>query len=691
MSRTQTKRRLAVATPLADDKLLLASLRGSEALGRPFAFELELYAEDDSIQASDLLGQNVTVRLEVASRGTRYFNGYVSRFGQSVSKSELATYRATLVPWLWFLTRCADCRIFQDKTVPEILKEVFRDRGFTDFEEHLSGSYAARPYCVQYRETDFNFVSRLMEQEGIYYYFTHDNGRHTMVLADSPAAHGPAEGYAQVRYHARSSGYSGGDEINAWSMGFELQPGAVALSDFDFEKPTKDLGSRATQPREHANAEFEIFDYPGEYVEVADGEAVARTRLGELAAQHEVAVGRGEVRGLWPGCKFRLTDSPRKDQDRDYLVTSATYRFAADTYGSNEGRNGDADEAFTCDFTAIDASVHFRPPRLTPKPVVQGPQTAVVVGKKGEEVWTDRFGRVKVRFHWDRHGKSDETGSCWIRVAQGWAGRKWGALFLPRIGQEVVVEFLEGDPDRPIVTACIYNGDCMPPYDLPSNATRSTIKSLTSKGGGGFNEIRFEDKAGSEQLFVHAQKDHDLRVRDVTREWVGKDRHLIVKNDQFEQVNGDKHLTVKGDQNEAVEGTVSLRTGMDLQQKVGMKHAVDAGTEIHLKAGMNLVLEAGMTVTLKAGGGFVTVGPAGVAISGTTVLINSGGAPASGSGCAPDAARAPAEAAKADAGGVPQAPAAPRPPKAVTFSPSAAALKRASQDGAPFTDLPGAV
>jgi type VI secretion system secreted protein VgrG len=341
---------------------------------------------------------------------------------------------------------------------------------------------------------------------------------------------------------------------------------------------------------------------------------------------------------------------------------------------------------FSCSFAAIDASVHFRHVLASPLPVVQGPQTAIVVGKQGEEIWTDKYGRVKVQFHWDRYGKADENSSCWVRVAQVWAGKKWGGMYIPRVGQEVIVEFLEGDPDRPIVTGRVYNGGAMPPYDLPGSATYSTLKSNSSKGGGGFNELRFEDKKGSEQLFIHAEKDHDQRVKNDTKEWVGNDRHLIVKNDQIEQVSGDKHLTVKGDQNEKVDGSVSLKVGMDQQQKVGMKHAVDAGQEIHLKAGMNVIIEGGMTVTLKAGGGFVTVGPAGVAISGTPVLINSGGSAGSGSGASPDPPKPPKEAEKGEAGQKDDAPQAARPPKPTKFSASAATLKQAAKSGAPFCE-----
>jgi len=331
----------------------------------------------------------------------------------------------------------------------------------------------------------------------------------------------------------------------------------------------------------------------------------------------------------------------------------------------------------------------FRPRQISHRPFVQGPQTAIVVGPSGDEIHTDEYGRVKVHFHWDRYDQCDENSSCWIRVAQQWAGKRWGSILIPRIGQEVIVDFLEGDPDRPLVTGRVYNAECMPPYALPENATMSTLKSLSSKGGGGFNEIRMEDKKGNEQLFIHAEKNQDVRVKNDTFEWIGNERHLIVKTDQLEQVDGDKHLTIKGDRNEKVTGTVSLQAAMDLQQKVGQKHALDAGMEIHLKAGMNVIIEAGMSITLKAGGGFIVVGPAGVTISGTPVLINSGGSAGSGSGCAPEAPKPPKEAAKAEPGEISKPPPKPAPPPAPAAgfkNAQAQTLANAAQDGTPFCE-----
>ena len=686
MAATKKNRPIQVATPLGEDVLLFYRMHGTEKLGELFAYELDLLSETASIDPDKLLGENVTVGLSLPGDQWRYFNGYVTRFSQHEPVDGFALYHATLRPWLWFLTRAANCRIFQQQAVPDIVKQVFRDQGFGDFAERLAGRYATREYCVQYRETDFDFVSRLLEEEGIYYYFTHANGKHTLVLADSPAAHEPFPGYADIPYHPEQGGIdkARADHIYEWALEREVQPGAHALTDYDFKKPKADLTAKSAIIMPHAHAGYERFDYPGRYTDVGDGEGLVRGRMEERRARAEGYAGKADARGLAPGCGFKLTGHRRASQNRDYLVVAADYRLRLDAYLASATQAG-GEDLFQCGFQAAKADQPYRPARATPKAVVQGPQTAVVVGPAGEEIYTDQYGRVKVQFHWDRYGKRDENSSCWVRVAQPWAGQHWGMVAIPRIGQEVVVDFLEGDPDRPLITGSVYNHSQMPPYKLPDHANLTAIKSNSTKGGGGFNEIRFDDKKGKEQIFIHAEKNQDVRVKGDAYEWVGNERHLIVKADQLEAVDGNLHTTVKGNHNEKADGSVSLKVGMDLQQKVGMKHAVDAGQEIHLKAGMNVVIEAGMSITLKAGGGFIVVGPAGVTISGTPVLINSGGSAGSGSGCSPEAPKSPKAAADDKAGGMDQSP-PPKPPKPTTYGPSASVLKLAAKDATPICE-----
>ena len=693
MPATQLYRPLSVNTILGEDVLLLASMTTSERLGAPFEYELRLLSERIDIGANELLGTPATVALVLPEDGRRFFNGYVSRFAQAGFDGSYVVYRATLVPWLWFLSRSADCRSFQTKKAPDIVKEIFRAHGFTDFDDRLSGTYRDRDYCVQYRETDLSFVSRLLEHEGIYYFFEHTDGKHTLVLADGYSAHAPVPGYQEVPlFLQQGSGLRGVEHIDDWTLDMEVSPGAFSHTAYDFTAPRKDLLTRRSAPKGHTLADLEIFDFQGDYTETADGDGYARVRLEEAQVGHEMARASGNARGLACGSLFTLTGHQREDQNREYLIVSAGYTIRSPEFDTTVAH--EEGPVFRCTLSAIDAQVPYRPPRTTPKPVIHGPQTAMVVGKSGEEVWTDKYGRIKVLFHWDRYGKADETSSCWVRVAQVWAGKGWGGMMIPRIGQEVIVDFLEGDPDQPIVTGRVYNDECMPPYGLPGEATKTALKTSSSKGGGGFNEIRFEDKKGSEQVFVHAEKNQDVRVKNDTLEWVGNDSHLIVKSDQLEEIGGDKHLSVKGDRNEKVSGTVSLNAGMDLQQKVGMKHGLDAGMEIHLKAGMNVVIEAGMSITLKAGGGFVVVGPAGVTISGTPVLVNSGGSAGSGSGCSPDAPKAPKEADKAEPGKVSSAqartPPADKPAQVTEVKAMAHAqaqtLQAAAESGAPFCE-----
>lgn len=693
----QSTRTISVNTELGPNVLLLANMSAKEHLSRLFEYELDLLSEQIDIRADDLLGKPATVALQLPSGGRRFFNGIFYQFAYVGWDGTLARYRATLVPWLWFLSRSADCRIYQDQTVPDIVKSIFRNYGFTDFEERLSGSYRQWTYCVQYRETDLNFVQRLLEHEGIYYFFEHTDGKHTLVLADSRSAHSPTPGYEQVTFFSGDHITPHNEErIEDWCLAKEVRSGAFAHDSFDFTAPRKNLLALRNAPKGHALSGLEVFDYQGDYTETGDGEDYARIRLEERQTDYEIARASGNARGLTCGGLFTLKEHPRAALNREYLILSAHYQMHSDDFGTVDSSTGTV-RVFQCSLSALDAQVPYRPPRMTPKPFVQGPQTAIVVGKAGEEIWTDKYGRIKVLFHWDRYGQGDEKSSCWVRVAQVWAGKGWGGIMIPRIGQEVIVDFLEGDPDQPICIGRVYNGDCMPPYPLPEKATVSTLKSNSSKGGGGFNEIRLEDKKGSEQVFIHAERNEDVRVKKDAQEWIGNKRHLIVKSDQLEQVEGDKHLTVKGDQNEKVDGTVSLKVGMDLLQKVGTKHAVDAGMEIHLKAGTNIVIEA-LQVTLKSGGNFVQVDPSGVCIQGTMVLINSGGAPGVGSGCSPEAPKAPKEADQAESGQVSDAPDKRTPPtetpatlvrvKAIAKG-EANNLNAAAENATPFCEIPG--
>lgn len=644
-------RPLDVETPLGPGAFLLIEFTGQEHLSRLSEFQLRLKCKQPDISADKMLGQNVTARVELHQGKARYFNGYITRWGgvteqrdsiQGAKETKAYVYQAIVHPWLWFLTRQSNSRIFQNKTVLQIVEEVFHSYGgLASFKSKASGSFPVHEFCCQYRETDFNFVSRLLEQAGIYYFVEHENGKHAVTLVNASSAHHPYPGYDEVRFDREDRGNE--QEILAtWSGHREIQPGRYTLDDYDPLKPRANLQSFAEKTAKHPYATFEFFDWPAEYVKPADGDFYARVRIDELHAQYETFSGSGNVRGLQPGCQFKLARHPVETYNDKHLIVGASYHSTgnAETSGSSAGFD------FHCSIQAIPFRQQYRPPRLTPKPVVQGPQTAGVVGPSGEEIYTDEHGRIKVQFHWDRYGKADQNSSCWIRVAQAWAGNAYGAFALPRLGQEVVVEFLEGDPDRPLVTGSVYNGDNKTPYKMPGEKTRWGLKSRSSKGGGAsnFNELRFEDKKGSEEVYLHAEKDQTLYTKNKRTEFVAGESHLHIKKGVFEKLEADFHHDVKGDEMVKLGGGFHLKVADDWQGKIGSKFAVDAGQEVHIKAGMTLVLEAGTKLSLKVGGNFIDINPGGVFIKGTMVMVNSGGSAGSGSGASPKAPKAAAQA-----------------------------------------------
>jgi type VI secretion system secreted protein VgrG len=629
---TQEHRLLAISTALGDDALVVRSIAVQEQISRLFQIEAELRSEDGAVAFDQVVGNNATVRLETGP-GTRYFNGFISRLVQLANQGGYARYHATIVPWLWFLTRTADCRIFQQKSVSDIIEEVFKGHGFNDYQLKLSGTYAPKEYVVQYRETDFNFVSRLMEQAGIHYYFEHENGKHTLVLADSASAHKPVPGYEEIIFRELEKVSDQQEVVTEWTIEKEVQPVACALNDFNFETPKVSLLANANVTRQHGAAVFEIYDYPGEYVDHSSGDQLAQVRMDELQTQFETLRGQASARGLAAGHLFTLKSHPRKDQNREYLITGVSLHADAGEYASDGSQAGDF---FSCRVTVIDAKQTFQPARLTPKPVVQGPQTAMVVGPKGEEIYTDQYGRVKVMFHWDRYSKADENSSCWIRVSQEWAGKNWGAIYLPRIGQEVIVEFLEGDPDRPIITGRVYNANTMPPYALPAEKTKSTLKSNSSKGGQGFNEIRLEDKKGSEQIFIHGEKNQDIRIKNDCMEWIGNDRHLVVIKDQIEHVENnrnetvdadhkekigkDRHLLVMGKEAKQVLLSQSLTVAGDVIEVFKGNHSEQTTSDYYLKAD-NIVIEGMTNVTIKVGQSSIAIDASGINIAATQIQV----------------------------------------------------------------------
>ena len=565
----QKNRILFVTPPSTASSLLVSSFSGTEALSRLFSYQLQMVSESDTIEAKDIVGKSITWSVQYKSNPPRYYNGYVNRFsGGDVSARKLRTYRAQVVPWLWFLTRSSDCQIFQKKSAPDIIQAVFSAFGFTDFTVDLKGTHPKRDYCVQYRETAFNFVSRLMEEEGIAYFFKHDNGKHTLVLFDQKSS------YQDIPATAGAATTPGG-MIDSWDHQYEYRPGKWTRTDYNFETPsTSLLTSTPTTLKLTDISKYEMFDYPGDYMVKADGDASTKLRMEEDEVPFEIATGTSECPGFTPGSKFKLTGhSAAAEEGKGYVVTDIQHSASDVDFETGEG-TADYHNSFHC----IPDSVTYRPGRLTPKPLIAGAQTAVVVGPAGEEIYTDKYGRVKVQFFWDRKGKKDENSSCWIRVSENWAGKNWGIVFNPRIGQEVIVEFLEGDPDRPIVTGRVYNAEQMPPYDLPANQTQSTIKTRSSKKGtaDNFNELRFEDKKGSEEIFFHAEKDFNREVENNDTLKVGSDK--ADDGSQTIEIYKDRTETVKtGNEKVTIEKgnrTVTVKEGDDVHEVTKGKRTV---------------------------------------------------------------------------------------------------------------------
>ena len=445
--------RVIVEGPLGDSDLLLTSFTGEETLSGLFEFELDLLSDGAAVQAVDVVGKRASWSVALSDGTRRNFDGRISRYSRGTAPTGSTTVPLVIevVPWMWFLSRTSDSRIFSSMTVPEVIAQVFDDLGFAEYESALTSAYEPRDYVVQYRETDFNFVSRLMEQEGIFYYFRHEDGDHTLVLADYTDAYCDLP-ESEVEYTGGIVGSRPG--ITAWEHRYEFRSGRWTLRDYDFENPSKDLEVSVSGTVDIPEAlRLELFDFPGGYIETLDGARLARLRMEEEESTFDTVEGAGDVRSFSPCGKFTLTGHPHPSDNAEYVLTAVSHS-AVDMF------------SYENTFTAIPADAPYRPPRITPNPVVSGPQTAFVTGPVGEEIFTDSFGRVKVRFHWDRENTTGDKDCCWIRLAHDYAGKGWGRLVIPRIGQEVLVEFLEGDPDRPIITGRVYNADSMPPYPL---------------------------------------------------------------------------------------------------------------------------------------------------------------------------------------------------------------------------------
>ncbi|ODT06057.1 MAG: type IV secretion protein Rhs [Mesorhizobium sp. SCN 65-20] len=576
-----TDRATVVRTPLGADTLTFTHLLGRDEVSRCFAFTVGFVSTDQAIDPLEMLGGAVSVEGE--SDPKRWFSGLVAEFRLARIEDRLAYYEAVVRPWFWFLGNTTDCRIFQNMTAIEIVEKIFSKYGTAKFEKRLQGSYPTRDYCVQYDESDLDFVQRLLEHEGVMYFFEHADGEHKLILADAMNKLKPAPGYDKVPYHFEGQATRRDIEyITEWIPGSCVRPGAYAHTDFDFKKPGADLMAKSDQAFGHKLASGEHYRQPGAHLDVGRGDSIAGIRREELQAVHHRIAAAGTVRGLFSGCTFTLDGFPRDDQNQEYLVLSAEYRIYDPGYRSGVDTQG---ENFTVVLGLAPTSLPYRPPRITPRPIMRGPQTATVVGPSGEEIFTDEYARVKVQFHWDRLGKKDQNSSCFVRVSQTWSGSGFGFIQIPRIGQEVIVDFIEGDPDLPIITGRVYNASQMPPYGLPGNATQSGLKTESSKGGGGYNELMFEDKTGSELVNFQAQKDHNLLIK--------HDRTKLVQHDQSDRIDNNAKHSVGVNLDEDVGKNKTVKVGVDQKTDIGSNDTETVGTNRSLSVGSNETIKIG--------------------------------------------------------------------------------------------------
>ncbi|MBR0667384.1 type VI secretion system tip protein VgrG [Roseomonas hellenica] len=595
----QSERLLRIDTPLGDSKALLIELDGEDAISRPFLFRIAFATREPEAKVRKLLGKPVTLWVGANSEpGHRPVHGHVRRLTRRHSgRLDTHLWQAEVVPALWFLSQKADCRIFQSMTVPQVLDKVFQIHGLTAVEQRgLTGSYPKLDYCVQYRETALDFVSRLMEEVGLFYWHEHKDGQHTLVIADQNQR-APKLVPETITY----GGLSTEEKLTWFEQDLEFRTGTWAMRDYNFETPTTNMGAnKPTHLDVSRMKDHEVFDYPGRYTNPGEGGTVTRLRIEQEEARHRIMRGGGDTKTMTAG--YRVTIDDQDGVGAELCLITEVRHTARDTsfWASDEDAEG---SRYGNEFAAIPASVPYRPARTTPRPFVRGTQTATVTGPAGSEIHTDKYGRVKLRFHWDRNpdGTADEQSSCWVRVSQIWAGANWGAMHIPRVGHEVVVDFLEGDPDRPLITGRVYNADNMPPWALPGNKTQSGIKSNSSLGGGGSNEFRFEDKKGSEQIYLHAQKDLDSIVENNETRHVKKNRTTTIDGNETLFVNGALRKTVvDADFDETVTGTEKRTITGPITENVTNTYTmnVTAGAlNITTLSGVNISSPAAINIT----------------------------------------------------------------------------------------------
>ncbi len=645
-------RQLRLKGPLGPKKMVLLRADVTEKMSELTETDIQFLSPDHDLKLQDVVGQRLSLELDDEEGNTRYWHGYCvsctyeGRFGGQ------ALYRAEVRPWLWFLTLHADCKIFQEKSALEVIKAIFSARGFSDIQDKTSASFTKREYLVQYRESDFDFVSRLMEEEGIYYFFTHDSSKETLVLADGLGSHRALEGAANIRFAFEEQGEGSfkrdEDHIYEWKSSERVNSGKVTLTDYDFKKPNTDLKSVTAIPKGvHSHKDIEVYDYPGIYDLANSGKTRTKIRAESLAADYKRTWGKSNVRTMAVGGTFNLIEHPRSDFNEEYLVLAANHKLQIETDQDKDGQanaqTGDRQaeggageekkESYESVFSVQLKSEPFRAPLTTPRPIIAGLQTAIVTGPKGDEIFTDQYGRIKVQFHWDRDGMKDDKTTCFIRVSQNMSGQSWGSFHIPRIGQEVVVQFEEGNPDRPIVTGMLYNDANKHPFKFPDNMTQHGMKSNSSKGGSGFHELVFEDKKDKEFIRLQSEKDYKETIKnnaeisigfekkdpgDLTQkiyndktEWLEKGNH------SFEVKDGDESLTIANNRDRSVGNNETVTVGSDKDDTIGANYTIDVGDTLDITAGTK--------INLTVGGSSIEMTSSEIKIKSTTIKVEGTG------------------------------------------------------------------
>ncbi|HGL3851876.1 TPA: type VI secretion system Vgr family protein [Klebsiella aerogenes] len=627
--------RITVQLPV--EGLLFWKLSGHEAMSEMFELSLTLLGSDARLDRSKLLGQPVTVTIPTQNAlSSRYFNGKITRVAVSaveLSGIRYAAYQLTVEPDLWPMKRDRNLRIFQGQTVPQIINTLLSEYQ-VNVEDKLNGSYRVWDYCVQYQESSFAFISRLMELEGIAYHFRHEAGKHTMVLTDSATQHQSVSGYETIPYHQTASGGITTEEgIGQWALEDSVTPGIYSLDDYDFRKPNAWLFQARQNPASPSPGSIDVYDWPGRFVDHGHGEFYARIRQERWQVEHQQIQASATAVGIAPGATFTLTNAPFFSDNGEYLTTAADYLFEENSYASG----GNSDISHQIHFRVIPSSVVYRPAQVTDWPRTYGPQTAKVVGPEGESIWTDRYGRIKVKFHWDRHAKGDDTSSCWVRVSSAWAGQGFGGVQIPRVGDEVVIDFINGDPDRPIVTGRVYNEASMPPWDLPGDATRMGFMTRSKDGNiDNSSFLFFEDNPGNESVEMHSEKDMKISVENDKTILIDGNRNTTIQKKQQDHVigsvmqtyedswnitvtnavintfNGGGKTTIQkgrilkitsgGDDVNINDGRATNITGDDTLHITGaLTKTIENGSHADIKGGQSKVINGGLSINVDTG------------------------------------------------------------------------------------------